>query len=167
MERKTYQEQGKQSLMDRSPARDFNRGVAGDATRGEEGAIESHQPQEPQLRLEPNPFLGDFDDRQDRMAEKAGELQSQFEQEIQELDEAEISAAADVKNQVLDRLLPGHARTRAENFVDARETKEWELGASLAELDYQEFGAEEPSNDEAIYEKERRESEREELDLDL
>ena len=166
MERKTYREGRQRSLMDRSSAEDFNRGVAGDTKLEEEVAVEQRQPQARYLTLEPNPFLIDVEEKEDRMAEQVGELQSRYEQEIQELDEAEIADASDVKNRVFDRMLPGHARTRAENYVAAREAKEWELGMNLSELDYQEFGVEEPSNDEAVNLEQEQESEEQALDFD-
>jgi len=166
MERKTVRENGRQGWTERSSTEAFNRGVAGEKSHAKEAAMERRDAPAPRLSLEPNPFLVDLEEREDRMAEMVGELQSRYEQEIQELDEAEIADGNDVKSRFLDRLLPAHARDRAERYADAREAKIYELGVGLAELDVQEFGPQEPSNDEANYEQERQDCEAEELDFE-
>lgn len=152
---------------DRNHAREFNDEVLGLNEREEVEVGENDEVVDLRLDLEPNPFLLADDDRDERVASKVSELQGRFEQEIQELDEAEIAADNDLKNRFLDRMLPGHARSRAENYAEARDARMYELGMSLSELDYHELGGAQLSNDESLVREEVQETRKKGLDLEF
>ena len=152
---------------ERSTVIEFNDEVRGLNAREEVEVSEKDEIADLRLDLEPNPFLLGEDERDERTARKVRELESRFEQEIQEIDEAELAAASDPKNQVFDRMLPGRARTRAENYADARDARMTELGMSLAELDYEEYGAAQPSNDQASVAEEEQEARRKGIELEI
>jgi hypothetical protein len=167
MERRTYRESRGRELMERSSAEAFNRGSRGEECLEEERVVATDAPQQLRLDREPNPFLIDVEEREDRMAEMVGELQSRYEQEIQELDEAEIADAGDLKNRFLDRIFPSNARERAEHYTSERDARMYDLAIELAAAEGVEFGLREPSNDEALRLGEEEELTKKGLDFEI
>ena len=140
-----------------------------DATRIQEQLITHQADERPmegrRMELKPNPFLAEIDDGADRLADETKELMDRYEQEIQELDESQLLEEGLLKNRVLDRAVPGHARIREEHYQDARDAKTAELGMGLSQLDERPLGWSHRTSAESMESKRTREREEKGLEI--